>query len=69
LKVFRVFYDFRNKFLFWVKSGGCYVNVRSMGKIGQNKTSKNAPEPFNPLALFGFVFLEPEDGFILIILL
>jgi len=40
-----------------------------MGKIAQNKTSKNAPEPFNPLALFGFVFLEPEGGFILIILL
>jgi len=45
-----------------VKNVGCYVNVRSLGKNGKNKTSKNAPDPFNPSALFGFVFLEPESG-------
>jgi len=40
-----------------------------MGKIGKEKMSKNAPDTFNPLALFGFVLFEPEGGFILIILL
>jgi len=64
LVFFRFFLFILGGIPFSVNNGGCYVNVRSLGKNGKDKTSKNAPNPFNPLALFGFVLFEPEGGFI-----